>query len=157
MPIDHAVKDIDGRDVSLSSYRGQALLIVNVASKCGYTRQYAGLEALHEELAPRGFAVLGFPCNDFGAQEPGTEAEIKQFCGLTYGVKFPMFAKVKVKGDGKAALYADLTAAQGGDVKWNFTKFLVSKAGEVVGRFEPGVEPNDAALRAAIERELSAS
>ena len=155
MTIDHAVKDIDGGDVSLTTYRGKTLLIVNVASKCGYTRQYDGLEKLHEALAPQGFSVLGFPCNDFGAQEPGTEVEIKQFCSLTYGVKFPLFAKVKVKGDDKAPLYAALTAAQGGDVKWNFTKFLVSKTGEVIGRFEPGVEPADAALRAAIEADLA--
>jgi len=136
----HSVRTIDGKDTSLEDYKGKVLLIVNVASKCGFTPQYEGLEALYKEYADRGFAVLGFPCNQFGHQEPGTEADIQSFCSLTYDVSFPMFAKVDVNGPNAHPLYQALKAAQKGvlgseGVKWNFTKFLINRDGEVVGRF----------------------
>ncbi len=136
----HAVRTIDGEDTTLDAYKGKVLLIVNVASKCGFTPQYEGLEALYEEYADRGFAVLGFPCNQFGHQEPGTEADIKSFCSLTYDVSFPMFAKVDVNGPDAHPLYQELKASQKGvlgseGIKWNFTKFLVDRDGSVVGRF----------------------
>lgn len=154
--IDQKVKDIDGNEVSLADFRGKALLIVNVASKCGFTPQYKGLEALHEKFAKDGFAVLGFPSNDFGAQEPGNEAEIKQFCSLKYEVTFPMFSKVKVKGADKAPVYDALTKAAGGEVKWNFTKFLIGKNGEVVERFESDVDPMSQKLVSAVEKAIRA-
>ena len=149
------MKSIDGQDVSLADYRGKALLIVNVASKCGFTKQYANLEALHQKFASDGFAVLGFPSNDFGAQEPGTEQEIKQFCSLNYDVTFPMFAKVKVKGADKAPVFDALTTAAGGEVKWNFTKFLVGKNGEVLERFESSVDPLAPALVSAVQKAIA--
>ena len=138
---------------------GKAALVVNVASRCGLTPQYAGLEALHEELAPRGFTVIGFPSNQFKGQEPGTAEEIAEFCSTTYGVTFPLLAKGDVKGEGQHALYAELVAfplddEHGPDVLWNFEKFLVSPSGEVVARFRPGVQPDDPALRAAISAVL---
>ena len=138
---------------------GKAVLVVNVASRCGLTPQYAGLEALHEELAPRGFTVVGFPCNQFKGQEPGTAEEIASFCSATYGVTFPLLAKGDVKGEGQHPLYAELTSfalddEHGPDVLWNFEKFLVSPAGSVGGRFRPGVQPDDPALRSAIEAVL---
>lgn len=137
---EHAVRTIDGQDTTLENYKGQVLLIVNVASKCGFTPQYEGLEALHKELADRGFAVLGFPCNQFGHQEPGTEADIQSFCSLTYDVSFPMFSKVDVNGANAHPLYEELKSSQKGllgseGIKWNFTKFLVDREGNVVGRF----------------------
>ncbi len=158
--LDVPVTTIDGRDTTLAEYTGQSLLVVNVASKCGYTRQYAGLEALHERYAERGFAVLGFPCNQFGAQEPGAEAEIQQFCSTTYGVTFPMFAKVEVNGPHRHPLYAALTEtadAEGkaGDIQWNFEKFLVARDGATVTRYRSAVEPEDAALVEAIEKDLA--
>jgi glutathione peroxidase len=158
---DIKVETLSGDVVSLGDYAGKALLVVNVASKCGLTPQYAGLEALHEEYAPRGFSVLGFPSNQFKGQEPGTAEEIAEFCSTTYGVTFPLLAKGDVKGEGQHPLYAELTAftlddEHGPDVLWNFEKFLVSPAGEVVGRFRPGVTPEDPALRAAIEAVLPA-
>jgi glutathione peroxidase len=138
---------------------GRAALIVNVASKCGYTRQYAGLEALHEEYGPRGFTVVGFPCDQFGHQEPGTAAEIAEFCSTTYGVTFPMSDKVEVNGDGRDPIYAEVTQSSGsdgaaGDISWNFEKFLLAPDGTVVGRFLPATEPDAAALRSAIEAVL---
>jgi glutathione peroxidase len=156
---DIKAETIDGELVSLGDYAGTALLIVNVASKCGLTPQYTGLEALHEELAPRGFSVLGFPCNQFKGQEPGTSEEIAEFCSATYGVTFPLFAKIEVKGEGQHPLYAELTRfalddEHGPDVLWNFEKFLVSPSGEVVGRFRPGITPEDPELRSAIEAVL---
>jgi glutathione peroxidase len=152
---DIKVETLAGDVITLGEYAGKALLIVNVASKCGLTPQYTGLEALHEELAPRGFSVLGFPCNQFHGQEPGTNEEIAAFCSATYGVTFPMFAKIDVKGDFQHPLYAELAAFPAGDdlgadVVWNFEKFLVSPEGAVVGRFRPTVEPEDEALRSAI-------
>jgi glutathione peroxidase len=152
---------IDGAKADLADYAGTTLLIVNVASKCGFTRQYEGLEKLHKEYADRGFAVLGFPCNQFGAQEPGTAEEIQEFCSLTWGVTFPLFDKVDVNGDDRHPLYAQLTetpdaAGKAGDVQWNFEKFLVSRDGSVLGRFRSKTEPDDPALVAAVEADLAA-
>ncbi|MEY4358408.1 MAG: hypothetical protein RL469_1734 [Pseudomonadota bacterium] len=143
---DFSARNIEGQDTSLADYRGKALLIVNVASKCGFTPQYAGLEALHRKLAGEGFAVLGFPCDQFGHQEPGDEAEIKNFCKLTYDVSFPMFAKIDVNGDTAHPLYKHLKSAAPGllgseGVKWNFTKFLVDRDGKVVRRYAPLDKP----------------
>jgi glutathione peroxidase len=148
-----------GHDPSLSDHRGKLTLMVNVASKCGLTPQYSGLEELHERYADRGFAVLGFPCNQFGDQEPGSSDEIATFCSTTYGVTFPMFEKIEVNGDGRHPLYEQLTQApdtegKAGDVAWNFEKFLVSPDGEVIQRFRPLVTPDDPALVAAIEANL---
>lgn len=143
---DFSAKDIDGKDIALGEHRGKVLLVVNVASKCGFTPQYTGLEALHRKLAPRGFAVLGFPCDQFGHQEPGDEAEIKDFCRLKYDVSFPMFAKIEVNGEDAHPLYKHLkTEAKGilgsESVKWNFTKFLIDKEGRVVRRYAPNDKP----------------
>ncbi len=143
---DFTVKDIHGKDVKLDRYKGKALLIVNTASKCGFTPQYKGLEALYEKLKGKGFEILGFPCNQFGAQEPGTEAEIESFCEVNYGVTFPLFAKIDVNGKRAAPLYRHLkTAKRGllgsGMIKWNFTKFLVDPDGNVVERYAPNAEP----------------
>ena len=159
---------IDGAETTLAPEKGDVLLIVNVASKCGLTPQYAGLEALYEAHRGEGFAVLGFPCNQFAGQEPGTEAEIATFCETMYGVKFPLFAKLDVKGEHQHPLYRLLTAAQperilpagkaatpGTDVRWNFEKFLVSRTGAVVARFDPAMVPSDPALVRAVEAELA--
>ena len=151
----HTVTDIDGKTADLAARRGQVSLFVNVASRCGYTRQYAGLEALHARFSPQGFSVLGFPSNDFGGQEPLPEADIKAFCSTKYHVTFPMFAKVKVKGPEKAPLYATLGEA-GGAPKWNFHKYLVGKDGRVIAAFPSATEPDDDALIEAIERALEA-
>ncbi|MCW2601527.1 MAG: glutathione peroxidase [Frankiales bacterium] len=141
---------------------GKALLVVNVASRCGLTPQYTGLEELHKTYADRGFSVLGFPCNQFLGQEPGTAEEIAEFCSATYGVSFPLFEKLEVNGEDRHPLFAHLTAVpdaagEAGDVQWNFEKWLVSPNGEVVGRFRPGTEPLDPALLAAIEAQLPLS
>jgi glutathione peroxidase len=147
---DIAVKTITGEDKKLSDYAGNVLLIVNVASRCGYTGQYKGLEALNQQYQGRGLQVLGFPCNDFGAQEPGSNEEIATFCDRNYGVTFDMFDKVAILGSSKHPLYSALTAAApAGDVKWNFEKFLVNKSGEVVGRFGSSATPES--LASAIE------
>jgi len=148
------MKDIDGKPFALLQLKGKAVLIVNVASKCGYTKQYAGLEALFKKYKDRGLVIVGVPANDFGSQEPGSDAEIKQFCTRTYNVTFPMLSKVSVKGSAIAPLYSYLTAAQGGDVKWNFTKFLIGKDGKAAARFEPKVTPDAPELAEAIERLL---
>ena len=153
---DIPLERLSGVPATLAEHAGKALLIVNVASKCGLTPQYTGLEQLHEALAPRGFAVLGFPCNQFGGQEPGTADEIAEFCSTTYGVTFPMYAKLDVNGDDRHPLYQQLTATpdasgEAGDILWNFEKFLVSPDGEVVGRFRPRTTPEDPVLRGAIE------
>ena len=150
---DIAVKDIDGKDTTLKAYAGKVVVIVNVASECGYTGQYAGLQALHEKMSGKGFAVLGFPCNDFGGQEPGSEAVIKTFCTENYKVTFPMFSKVAIKGDAKHPLYAALQASSG-EVGWNFEKFLVGKDGKVLKRFGSDVEPESPELLAVIEAAL---
>lgn len=144
------VERIDGTTADLSEYRGKVLLAVNTASKCGFTPQYEGLEALHESYVDRGFSVLGFPCNQFGHQEPGTNAEIQSFCTLTFGVKFPMFARLEVNGKGAHPLYQHLKSEARGllgsqAIKWNFTKFLIDKQGNVVKRYAPNTKPEDIA------------
>lgn len=149
------VTTIDGESVELSRYQGKAMLIVNVASQCGYTSQYSGLQKLYTDYAERGLVVLGFPSNDFGGQEPGSEAEIKQFCSSKFGVTFPMFAKVKVLGPERHPLYQILSKSTGGeDVGWNFEKFLVDRSGFVVARFNSSVKPSDAILISAIDEAL---
>jgi len=149
-------KTITGSDKKLEDYKGHVLLIVNVASKCGLTPQYFGLEALNKEYRGRGLRILGFPANEFGGQEPDAEAQIKTFCESRYDVTFDMFGKVVVKGEGIHPLFAWLTSETGGDIKWNFGKFLVGKNGEIVARFEPQVEPDAAELTQAIEKALDA-
>ena len=151
---DFSLNSIDGAAAPLAAYRGKVLLVVNVASYCGYTPQYQGLEALYEKYKDRGLVVIGFPANNFGAQEPGTNAEIKDFCERTYHVKFPMYAKISVDGADKAPLYQYLTAAKGGNIQWNFTKFLISRDGRILGRFEPDVTPESSPVTAAIEKAL---
>ena len=148
---------IDGKETSLGALGGGPVLVVNVASECGYTPQYAGLQALYEEYSGKGLTVLGVPSNDFGAQEPGSEAEIKAFCSAKFKVSFPMAAKIAVKGPGKHPLYAHLTARapETGEVDWNFEKFLVGKDGSVVGRFKSDVEPGAPELKRAIEAALA--
>ena len=148
------LNSIDGKPAPLGAYRGKVLLLVNVASYCGYTPQYEGLEALYEKYKERGLVVIGFPANNFGAQEPGTNAEIKDFCERTYHVKFPMYAKISVDGSDKAPLYQYLTSSMGGDIQWNFTKFLVARDGKLLRRFEPGVTPESGEVTAAIETAL---
>jgi glutathione peroxidase len=157
---DFQMKTIDGQAQKLADYRGQVLLVVNVASKCGLTPHYEGLEALYEAKKDQGFAVLGFPCNQFGGQEPGSDADVAAFCSTRYGVRFPMFSKIEVNGAGRAPLYAWLTAAETkpdgpGDVAWNFAKFVVGKDGQVKARFNPRVAPDDPALRSAIDAALA--
>lgn len=151
-----SAKTIDGEEQSMGDYQGKVLLIVNTASKCGFTPQYTGLEALYEQYSEQGLVVLGFPCNQFGKQEPGDAEEIKNFCSLTYDVKFPMFSKIDVNGDNTHPIYQHLKAAQKGfitdGIKWNFTKFLVNREGEVVGRYAPKDKPED--LKADIEKLL---
>jgi len=155
MPYDFTARTLEGDELPLSAYRGKALLIVNVASKCGFTPQYAGLEALYRKLSPKGFSVLGFPCDQFGHQEPGDEAEIRNFCALTYDVTFPLFAKIEVNGESTHPLYRYLKKAAPGllgseGIKWNFTKFLVDAKGHVVKRYAPTDKPE------SIERDLVA-
>lgn len=146
---------IDGTDVPLSTYKGKVLLVVNVASRCGYTPQYEGLQQLYTTYKARGLEVLGFPSNDFGGQEPGSDAEIKGFCSSKFGVTFPMFSKVPVTGPSKSPVYDYLTRSSGGsEVAWNFEKFLVDKSGKVVSRYPSRVAPSDAALTTAIEQAL---
>lgn len=150
-------KTADGNEARLSDYTGKAVLVVNVASKCGLTKQYAALEALNQKYGPRGLVILGFPCNDFGGQEPGTIEEIQAFCSGKYAVSFPIMDKLHVKGPEQAPLYAALTgpgARFPGDVKWNFGKFLIGKDGEVVARFEPRTTPDDPQIVAAVEAAL---
>ncbi len=153
------LKSIDGPQVSLSTYRGKVLLLVNVASKCGYTPQYAGLESLYKKYKDRGLVIVGIPANNFASQEPGTNAEIKTFCRNKYDVTFPMMAKVSVLGSDKAPLYAFLTDKAvnpqiAGDIKWNFTKFLFDRKGKPVQRFEPAVTPDSPEVTSAIEAAL---
>ncbi|GGT25449.1 glutathione peroxidase [Streptomyces kurssanovii] len=157
---DIPLRTLSGEATSLGDYRGQAVLVVNVASKCGLTPQYAGLERLQKEYGDRGFTVLGVPCNQFGGQEPGSPEEIATFCSATYGVSFPMLEKTDVNGEGRHPLYAELTQVadadgEAGDVQWNFEKFLISPKGEVT-RFRPGTEPESPEVLAAVEAVLSA-
>lgn len=154
--LDFTVPDIDGKERALSAWRGQVLLIVNVASFCGNTPQYAGLESLYREYRDRGLGILAFPANDFGAQEPGTAEEIKAFCTSKYAVTFDLFAKMTVKGPDKHPLYAALTSAPGaeGEVTWNFAKFLVDRTGRVAARFGPKVDPRSPEVIARIEELL---
>jgi glutathione peroxidase len=156
---DAEISTLEGESTTLAGYKGKALLLVNVASKCGLTPQYEGLEKLHENYAGRGFEVLGFPCNQFMGQEPGTAAEIREFCDTNYHVEFPLFEKIDVNGAQAHPIYRELTQVpdadgEAGDVKWNFEKFLVAPDGSVVGRFRPPVTPEDPALIAAIEAQL---
>ena len=156
---DIPLKTLDGQDTSLGELKGKAVLVVNVASKCGLTPQYEGLEKLHEQYAGRGFSVVGFPCNQFKGQEPGTAEEIAEFCSTTYGVTFPLMEKVDVNGPERHPVYEELTKAadaegHAGDVRWNFEKFVLSPDGEVVARFGPLVQPEDDGLVATIEEQL---
>jgi glutathione peroxidase len=156
---DLSAKDIDGRPVKLESYRGKVLLIVNVASECGYTPQYQGLQTLFEKYESKGLVVLGFPCNQFGAQEPGTNAEIKSFCSSKFHVTFPLFEKIDVNGGKRDPIYAQLagpTSPFPGDIKWNFNKFLVGRDGKILKRFGSGVAPSAAQLIEAVESALAA-
>jgi glutathione peroxidase len=153
-------KDIEGKTVNLGRYQGQVALIVNVASKCGNTPQYADMEALYEKYKEQGLVVLGFPANEFGAQEPGTNAEIKEFCEATYKVKFPMFSKIVVKGEGQDPLYKFLTNKEtnpkfGGDIEWNFAKFLVNRKGEIIARIPARTKPTNPETVALIEKALA--
>jgi len=156
---DIGVKDIDGKDDSLKNYQGKVLLIVNVASRCGFTPQYKALEAIHEKYKDKGFSVLGFPCNQFGQQEPGTDAEIKQFCSTKYNVTFPLFDKIEVNGPERHPLYTTLAGESSpfpGNIKWNFTKFLIGRDGKVLKRFESRTVPDSPEVVAAIEAALAA-
>jgi glutathione peroxidase len=158
---DIPIHTLEGEDSSLEPYRGKALLVVNVASKCGLTPQYEGLEQLQKTYGDRGFSVLGFPCNQFMGQEPGTAEEIREFCSTSYGVTFPLFEKIDVNGQQRHPIYTELTgkedsAGEAGDIQWNFEKFLVSPDGDVVARFRPPVDPQDAAVVEAIEAQLPA-
>lgn len=153
------LKDIDGKETSLDAYKGKVLLIVNVASKCGLTPQYKTLEALYQKYKDKGLVILGFPCNQFGAQEPGTNAQIKEFCSTKYSVTFPLFDKLEVNGANRHPLYTALAGKDSpfpGDIKWNFTKFLISRDGKILQRFEPRTAPDDAEVIAAIEAALAA-
>jgi len=154
---DIVVKDMNGKEVKLSDYKGKVLLIVNVASKCGYTPQYTGLEAIYNKYKDKGFEILAFPCNDFGGQEPGTNEEIKTFCSTKYDVTFKLFDKIKVLGDERSPLYARLinNVADSGDVKWNFEKFLIGKDGNIINRFRSKVKPESNEVTEAIEKELA--
>jgi glutathione peroxidase len=158
---DIPIHTLQGSDTSLGQYAGKTLLLVNVASKCGLTPQYEGLERLQKKYADRDFSVIGFPCNQFLGQEPGTAEEIAQFCSATYGVSFPLMEKIEVNGEGRHPIYSELTEkadAEGnaGDITWNFEKFLVSPQGEIVARYRPQVEPEDAAIVGDIEAQLAA-
>jgi glutathione peroxidase len=157
--LNFTMKGLDGKDVDLSKYQGKVILVVNVASRCGFTPQYKGLQSLHDRYATEGLVILGVPANNFGKQEPGTNEDIAKFCDSKYSVKFDMLSKVSVKGDDECELYKYLTSKEsnpkfGGDIKWNFTKFLINRKGEVVARFEPKVEPQSEELMKAIEMEL---
>jgi len=152
---DFTLNSIDGTPAPLAAYKGKVLLLVNVASKCGFTPQYTGLEAIYEKYKDQGLVIAGFPANNFGGQEPGTNEEIKTFCTRKYSVTFPMYAKISVKGADIAPLYEFLTKSTGGDIKWNFTKFLIGRDGTIVERFESPVKPDDPKMTAAIEKALA--
>lgn len=150
---DFEMKGIDGKPVKLEAYRGKSVLVVNVASQCGYTPQYEGLQSLYSKYKDQGFVILGFPANNFGSQEPGSDEEIKTFCSTKYNVTFPMFSKISVKGGDKHPLYQTLTA-EGGEVSWNFNKFLIDRNGKLVKRYDSNVEPESETLAQAIESTL---
>jgi glutathione peroxidase len=158
-PLAGEVKKIDGTAIDLAKYKGKVVLVVNVASRCGYTPQYAGLQKLYDTYKDKGLVVLAFPANEFGAQEPGTDTEIASFCSSKYGVTFDMFSKIVVKGPNKAAFYKALTenADPPGEVSWNFEKFLIGRDGKIIGRYKSAVAPDDAKLTGAIEAELGKS
>jgi glutathione peroxidase len=154
---DITVKDMDGNDIKLADYKGKVLLIVNVASKCGYTKQYKGLQEIYDKFNEQGFEILAFPCNQFGGQEPGTNEEIAEFCSANFGVTFKLFDKIDVNGNNRSPLYERLTnnsAVEKGDIKWNFEKFLISKNGDVVARYSTKVDPTNSELISALEAEL---
>jgi glutathione peroxidase len=155
---DFTLPSIDGQPLPLSNFKGKVVLVVNVASRCGFTPQYTALESIYEKYKDQGFVILGFPANDFGAQEPGINAEIKTFCSSKYNVTFPMYGKVSVKGDDQTPLYRflpkDANPSLTGDIKWNFTKFLVDRSGHVVDRFEPATKPDSPEVTSAIEKLL---
>lgn len=156
---DHDIHRLDGSDADLHDYEDQVALVVNVASNCGFTPQYEGLQKLYDQYRERGFTVLGFPCNQFLEQEPGTPEEIASFCSVNYGVTFPIFEKIEVNGDGRHAVYADLTETvdadgNAGDIGWNFEKFLVGPKGQILGRYRTGVEPEDPQIVGTIEANL---
>lgn len=156
---DYSMNNIDGQPESLATYKGKVVLVVNVASKCGFTPQYAALQSVYAKYQDRGFVILGFPANNFMSQEPGTNAEIKTFCSRKYNVTFPMFSKISVLGDDKAPLYSYLTSSSsdpkfGGDIKWNFTKFLIGRDGQILARFEPKTTPDSPEVISAIEAAL---
>jgi len=156
---DIKLKDIDGKETTLKAYQGKVLLIVNVASKCGYTPQYKALEALQQKYKDKGFTVLGFPCNQFGGQEPGSNEEIKQFCSSTYNVTFPLFDKIEVNGSNRHPLYVALAGKDSpypGNIKWNFSKFLIGRDGKILKRFESKTTPDSPEVTAAIEAALAA-
>jgi glutathione peroxidase len=155
---DIPLKDIDGNATSLSPYKGQVVLIVNVASHCGYTPQYTALEALYQKYKSQGLVICGFPCNQFGGQEPGTDTEIKQFCTATYNVTFPMFDKLEVNGDNRHPLYVLLAGKDSpypGNIRWNFTKFLIGRDGKILNRFDSGVKPDSDQVTKAVEAALA--
>jgi glutathione peroxidase len=159
---DFTLNSIDGQSAPLAAYKGKVVMLVNVASRCGFTPQYTGLEAVYEKYQDRGFVIVGLPANNFGGQEPGSNQEIKTFCSAKYHVTFPMMAKVSVKGDDKIPLYQYLTDKSahpqtGGDIEWNFTKFLIGSDGRVLARFEPKVTPDSPQVTAAIEKALTAA
>jgi glutathione peroxidase len=159
--LDFKVKDIDGKEVNLADYKGKVVLIVNVASKCGFTPQYAGLEKLYEEKKDQGFVIIGFPANNFKSQEPGTDAQIKEFCTGKYNVTFPIMSKISVKGDDKAAIYKYLTEQPSagdfaGDITWNFNKYLIDRNGQIMARFASPTKPSDPSLVAAVDKALAA-
>ena len=158
---DFTMKDIDGSDVKLDKYKGSVVMIVNTASRCGYTPQYEGLQKIYDQYKDRGFVVIGFPANNFMGQEPGTEKEIKEFCTLKYNVTFPMFSKISVTGTDQHPLYGFLTNKKtnpefGGDISWNFNKFLIGRDGKVIGRWGSKEKPEDPAVTAAIEKQIEA-
>ena len=160
-PLDFNVKDIDGNEKKLSDYRGKVVMIVNVASQCGFTKQYTALEQLYKKYADRGFVILGFPANNFGSQEPGTNEQIKQFCSSKFDVTFPMMSKISVKGDDKAPLYKFLTEKVSagdfaGEISWNFNKFIIDRNGNIIARYASPTAPMDATVTSEIEKALAA-
>ncbi len=158
--LDYTMKDIDGKDVKLSKYQGKVLLVTNVASFCGNTKQYSSMEAMYKKYKSQGFEILAFPANEFGKQEPGTDKEIKEFCTAKYNVSFPMFSKIVVKGEGQHPFYKHLTSKEtdpkfGGDIEWNFDKFLINRKGEIVGRFKHNMDPMQPQVVEAVEKALA--